>query len=97
MAYPGSRLYDEAVVKGRDLPSAWSAYSQHSHDCQPLGNEILSPADVLAFRDYAFDRYFTDPDYLAMIKNRFGNPTLAHIQAMTAHKLPRRVLEAVAK
>jgi anaerobic magnesium-protoporphyrin IX monomethyl ester cyclase len=77
MAYPGSSLYRLALDKGWPLPERWSGYSQHS-------------AEVLRFRDQAFQAYFTDPRYLAMVERRFGLATVEHIREMTAHRLVRR-------
>ena len=93
MAYPGSPLYTLALNSGWQLPHTWSGFSQHSYDCQPLPTATLSAAEVLGFRDKAFDEYFTHPRYLAMVKERFGMETLAHIEQMTRHKLKRRLLE----
>jgi anaerobic magnesium-protoporphyrin IX monomethyl ester cyclase len=94
MAYPGSPLYDQAVKEGWDLPETWSGYSQHSYDCKPLATETLSAAQVLAFRDAAFDEYFADPHYLRTAAQRFGAEALRHIKGMTAHSLKRRLLES---
>ncbi|HEX5445436.1 MAG TPA: radical SAM protein [Pirellulales bacterium] len=97
MAYPGSPLYAQALSAGWRLPRSWSGYSQHSVDSLPLATRHLSSDEVLAFRDAAFDTYFSHPDYLAMIRRTFGQPTVDEIRAMTAHKLTRRrVPEAVA-
>lgn len=87
MAYPGSRLFDEA--KPEDLPAAWSGYSQHSHDTKPLPTATLSSREVLAFRDEAFHNYFEDERYLSMIDKKFGAKAVAQIRAMTSQRLPR--------
>jgi radical SAM superfamily enzyme YgiQ (UPF0313 family) len=92
MAYPGSPLYLQALERGWKLPDRWSGYSQHAYDTQPLPTKHLSAADVLRFRDDAFDTYFTDPGYLRMVRERFGEPTVAHIQQMTSHRLKRQLL-----
>ena len=92
MAYPGSPLYAQAVEHGRTLPQSWSGYSQHNADCRPLDTEHVGARDVLAFRDAAFTRYFTDPAYLGMIYDKFGAATLEHVTEMTQHTLPRKLL-----
>lgn len=94
MAYPGSRLYSEALASGAVLPASWAGYSQHNAQCRPLDTHHVSAAEVLAFRDAAFTRYFTDPAYLAMIEGKFGNETAQHVAAMTTFKLKRNLLEA---
>lgn len=92
MAYPGSKLYEDSLKNQCDLPKLWSGYSQHSYDCMPLGNDRLSPADVLSFRDNAFQIYFNNPTYLAMVEKKFGAETKAYVQKMAAHTLPRKLL-----
>lgn len=90
MAYPGSGLYELAIKKGWALPENWLGYSQHAYECLPLPTEFVSAGDVLAFRDRAFDTYFSNPHYHALIKETFGNETLKHIVEMTRHKLSRK-------
>ncbi|HUC65105.1 MAG TPA: radical SAM protein [Stellaceae bacterium] len=93
MAYPGSRLYETALELQWALPESWSGYSQHSYDARPLPTKHLSAADVLRFRDQAFTEFFTNPRYLDMITQRFGPETRHHLEAMTKHKLRRKLLE----
>lgn len=94
MAYPGSPLYQQALATGWPLPESWSGYSQHAVDTLPLATRHLSSDEVLAFRDAAFDRYFNDPHYLDMVARTFGEPTVADIREMTAHRLQRRLVAA---
>lgn len=93
MAYPGSQLYNTAIANKWELPSRWHDYSQHGYDSKPLANENLSTAEILAFRDQAFNTYFTNESYLSMVKNKFGDKVEDHIVGMVGTKLPRRVLE----
>jgi radical SAM superfamily enzyme YgiQ (UPF0313 family) len=93
MAYPGSPLYTLAVRNGWPLPESWSGYSQHSYDCLPLPTETLSAADVLRFRDKAFDTYFRSAHYLEMVAERFGLETRKHVEQMAGYSLSRRLLE----
>ena len=88
MAYPGSRLFSEADPK--DLPDNWSGYSQHSYDCKPLPTETLSSAEVLSFRDKAFEQYFINTDYLEMIERKFGLDARVDLTNMTMLPLPRQ-------
>jgi hypothetical protein len=92
MAYPGSQLYNFAVKQGWPLPEKWSGYSQHSYDALPLPTKYLSGAEVLRFRDYAFNVYFNDPRYLGMVADKFGLETARDLKLMTEHKLERRYL-----
>lgn len=91
MAYPGSKLYNEALAKGWDLPQSWIGYSQHSIDCLPLATDTLSAAQVLAFRDQAFQTYFADRQYLDSIQEKFGQAVLDHIKGMAAVPLERKI------
>lgn len=94
MAYPGSALYTQALREGWTLPTTWRGYSQHNDDCRPLDTAHLSGHDVLAFRDQAFTRFFTDDRYRRHVAGKFGSDTLAHVEAMTSYKLKRKLLEA---
>lgn len=89
MAYPGSPLYELAVRQGVPLPAAWTGYSQHSRDSLPLPTRHLPAREVLRFRDEAFQRYYTHPRYLDMVRRRFGEETVAHIRHMTGYTLER--------
>lgn len=89
MAYPGSQLYLEAVQNGWRLPESWSGYSQHAEDTLPLPTKYLSASEVLKFRDEAFHAYFSNSQYLEMIKQKFGKETVAHIREMNSHTLVR--------
>lgn len=91
-AYPGSKLYEQAVQSSAVLPATWSGYSQHSTDCLPLATEALSAREILRFRDAAFLTYFSNPAYLQMIEIKFGVEARQHIEAMTKHKLDRLLL-----
>ncbi len=94
MAYPGSHLYNLASKEGWPLPERWSGYSQHSVDSLPLPTKHLPASEVLRFRDNAFQVYFTDPDYLAMIDRKFGPETVRHLTEMTSHRLARNYARA---
>jgi radical SAM superfamily enzyme YgiQ (UPF0313 family) len=90
MAYPGSQLFGTAIDEGWPLPPTWSGYSQHSVDSLPLPTKHLSAAEVLRFRDHAFQEYFSSPKYLEMIGRKFGRDTVQHVQEMASHRLARR-------
>jgi anaerobic magnesium-protoporphyrin IX monomethyl ester cyclase len=95
MAYPGSPLHANAVEKGLPLPEnpggpGWIGYSQHANQTYNLPTESLPAGKVLTFRDKAFQTYFTSPDYIKMMGEKFGPDVLAHLESMTAHKLERK-------
>ncbi|MEO5345700.1 MAG: radical SAM protein [Magnetococcus sp. YQC-9] len=89
MAYPGSRIFDEAVANGTSLPATWQGYSQYSIEALPLPTEQLTSGEILSFRDYAFDAYYKNPRYLAKMDRLFGVETVRHIQEMTRFTLNR--------
>ena len=93
MAYPGSSLYTQAISQGWALPSTWKGYSQHNEDCRPLDTKHVTGKQVLAFRDEFFRRYFNRPNYLAMLREKFGESTVHHVTAMLAFQLKRKLLE----
>ena len=66
---------------GWRLPDTWSGYSQHAVDTLPLPTRHVSAGEVLRFRDRAFDTYFRHEPYLKMVKEKFGDATVAHIRA----------------
>lgn len=90
MAYPGSELYQQAIKEDWPLPETWQGYSQYAYETLPLPTKYLSGADVLRFRDHAFQVYFNSPKYLDMITGKFGPETAQHIQEMASHKLVRK-------
>lgn len=91
MAYPGSKLYTQAVEEGWSLPKSWIGYSQHSFECTPLPTETLTSAEVLKFRDEAFQRYFSDPRYLELVRKKFGDEVCKHLNEVSSVPLPRQL------
>lgn len=92
MAYPGSPLYQDARDQGLALPQSWVGFSQFSPETLPLPTKHVSAAEVLRFRDDAFNKYYSDPGYLRMIKEKFGQETVDHVQQMLKYKLQRNIL-----
>ena len=90
MAYPGSQLYMDAVRQGLQLPESWHGYGQFSDEAIPLPTKYLSAAEVLRFRDNAFNEYFSNPRYLQMIDEKFGRQIVEHIKDMLKHKIYRK-------
>lgn len=91
-AYPGSKLYEDAVAKGLPLPQSWADYGQYSEGFLPLPTKYLPGKEVLKFRDSAFADYFSRFDYLEMIERKFGDGAVEHIKEMLKHKIQRRWL-----
>ena len=92
MAYPGSPLHLEARKNNIKLPESYSGYSQHSYDTQNLPSQYLSAAEILAFRDKAWDKYHTNPKYLKLLESKFGIPAVNNLKETTKIKLKRKLL-----
>lgn len=95
MAYPGSPLYDRALELGQTLPDqpggpGWIGYSQHAYESLPLATDTLKGQEVLDFRDSAFDKYFTNAGFQSMVRDRFGQHLVDHINDMVAVKIKRK-------
>ena len=90
MAYPGSRLYEEAVEKGLELPKTWLGYAQLNEETLPLPTKYISGRDVLRFRDQAFQGYFSRPAYLKMIEEKFGQEAVSHIKEILKYEIKRK-------
>lgn len=91
-ALPGSPLYYQAGQKGWALPQTFEAWSFHSYECLPLPTKHLSAAEVLRFRDRAWDMYFNRPEYHKVVEDKFGKVAVDHIKEMASIKLKRRLL-----
>lgn len=92
MAYPGSRLYEQALVEGWPLPETWQGYSQYAYETLPLPTKYLSGPEVLRFRDHAFNVYFANSVYLEKISSKFGKDTAEHIRRMVGTQLDRKCI-----
>ncbi len=88
MPYPGSGLFEGAMAND-SLPKSWAGYSQYAEEAMPMPTRYLSSAEVLSFRDKAFQAYFKNLAYLNMIAEKFGLATSAEIQKMLECNLTR--------
>jgi len=92
MAYPGSKLFLEALKENWELPESYVGFSQHAYETKPLPTKHISAKEVLKFRDEAFQRYYNDQGYLDSIRKKFGNKTYNGIKNMVTYKLKRKLL-----
>jgi len=92
MAYPGSPLFFQARSSGMKLPETYSGYSQHSYDTLNMSNGNLTAAEILAFRDHAWEKYHRNPRYLAMLENKFGVNSREDVEQTLEIKLKRQLL-----
>jgi len=92
-ALPGSPLYYTAKANGWALPDSYAGYAFLSYESQPLPTKHCTAAEVLKFRDDAWQKYFTNPAFLALVERKFGAPQRANVEAMSRIKLRRKLLE----
>lgn len=95
MALPGSQLYKDAVNNSIPLPNTYEGYSFHGYDTFPLSTETLTAAEILSFRDKAFEEYHSYPPFLEKIKNKFGQIAVDNIKKMLNIKLKRKIIEEI--
>ena len=91
-ALPGSPLYKRAKKEGWDLPASPQEFAFLSYESKPLRTKYLSSAEVLKFRDEAWNTYFSNSRYLELVEKRFGNAQKQAIQKMASIKLKRKIL-----
>ena len=91
-ALPGSPLYFEAKAAGWRLPEQFEEYAFLSYECHPLPTKFLSAAEVLQFRDHAWQKYFSNPSYLAVVERKFGHQQRVNVEQMAQIHLKRRLL-----
>jgi radical SAM superfamily enzyme YgiQ (UPF0313 family) len=93
MALPGSQLYKNAIINGTPLPTTYEGYSFHGYDTLSLPTNTLTSAEVLAFRDKAFDEYHSYAPFQERVKAKFGQVAVDNINEMLKVKLKRKILE----
>ena len=91
-ALPGSPMYHIAKKNGWALPDSYEGYAFLSYHSQPLPTKYLSSAEVLKFRDDAWQTYFTSPNYLNLVEKRFGMQERLNVEDMARIRLKRRIL-----
>lgn len=91
-ALPGSPLFHTAKQNGWSLPDSYEGYAFLSYEAQPLPTKHLSSAEVLQFRDEAWQTYFANPAYLEKVESRFGAQQRRNVEDMAKIKLKRKLL-----
>ena len=95
-ALPGSPLYHQAKQNGWPLPERTEGFAFLSYESQPLPTNHLTAAEVLRFRDEAWQTYFTNPDYLNLVEQKFGRAQRLNVEDMSRVPLRRQLLETAA-
>jgi len=91
-ALPGSPMYNIAKKNGWKLPDAYEGYAFLSYESEPLPTKYVTAAEVLKFRDHAWETYFSNPSYLDLVEKRFGSTERANVENMSKVKLKRKLL-----
>jgi anaerobic magnesium-protoporphyrin IX monomethyl ester cyclase len=91
-ALPGSPMYQTARKNNWKLPSSYEGYAFLSYESEPLPTRHISAADVLRFRDRAWQAYFTNPAYLELVERKFGAAEKKNVEEMASIRLKRRLL-----
>jgi radical SAM superfamily enzyme YgiQ (UPF0313 family) len=91
-ALPGSPMYHMARKNGWKLPDSYEGYAFLSYESQPLPTKYLASEQVLRFRDEAWQKYFTSPDYLTLVERKFGAQERRNVEDMAGIRLKRKIL-----
>lgn len=93
-AYPGTPMYDRYIKEGIiEEPENWEQYALYGYECVPVRTRHLTSSEILRWRDDKFIDYHSRPEYLSMIKEKFGEDTYNHIKEMVKYPLRRKLLE----
>jgi len=93
MALPGSKLYKDAIDKGRPIPKTYEGFSFHSYETLPLPTDALTSAQIIKFRDNAFEEYHSYPPFLEKVERKYGATAVNNIKEMLKIKLKRKIVE----
>jgi radical SAM superfamily enzyme YgiQ (UPF0313 family) len=91
-ALPGSPLHLRAKQEGWQLPDTYQGYGFLSYEASPMATKYVSAADVVRFRDKAWQTYHTNPAFLKVVEDKFGSTAREGIQELTKISLRRKIL-----
>ena len=91
-ALPGSPLYNIAKEKSWKLPGSYAGYAFLSYESEPLPTNHLSAAEVIKFRDQAFQTYFSHEPFLKLVETKFGQQERKNVEEMAKIRLQRKIL-----
>jgi radical SAM superfamily enzyme YgiQ (UPF0313 family) len=91
-ALPGSPINRRDIKEGWQRHDSYAGYAFMSYDCQPLATMHVSAAEVRRFRDEAWQTYFSNADYLALVERKFGVQERRNVEDMASIRLKRRLL-----
>lgn len=91
----GTYLYSEALKNGERVPEKYSEFSFHSYDAVCGKTESLTAAEILKFRDDAYNAYHSNPKFLAKVAAKYGQKAADDTLKMAQIKLKRKLVEEV--
>jgi radical SAM superfamily enzyme YgiQ (UPF0313 family) len=91
-ALPGSSLYRKAIEQGWELPDSYAGYAFLSYETKPLPTKYLTAAQVVEFRDTAWQTYFSYEPYLKLVEEKFGLQQRKNVEELSKIKLKRKIL-----
>jgi radical SAM superfamily enzyme YgiQ (UPF0313 family) len=91
-ALPGSPLHVKAKAENWQLPDTYQGYGFLSYEATPMATKHVSAADVVRFRDNAWQTYHENPAFLNLLETKFGIEAKQGVQDLTKIKLKRRIL-----
>ena len=92
-ALPGSPLYFQAKKNNWEIPTKFEEFAFHSYECKPLRTNYCTSKEVLKFRDEAWQKYFTNPNFLQKVEKKFGKESKNNVVNLSQIKLKRKILE----
>lgn len=92
-ALPGSPLYTEFKQNNPSvLPIDYEEYTFLGYNSKPLPTKYLSAAEVVRYRDEAWQRLHSKSSYLFLIERKFGQQARKNIEEMSKIRLRRKIL-----
>jgi radical SAM superfamily enzyme YgiQ (UPF0313 family) len=91
-ALPGSPLHVKARAEGIALPDTYQGYGFLSYEATPMATKHVTAAEVVRFRDNAWNTYHSNPAFLGLVQDRFGVEARMGIESLAKVKLKRRIL-----
>ena len=80
-------------MRGGHFPRSGLAILEHNRHSRPLDTKHISAAEVLRFRDEAFQAYFSAPSYRAILLRKFGPGAIEEVDKMLNYQLERDLLK----
>lgn len=83
---------DSSAAAYQELPDTYQGYGFLSYETSPMATNYVSAADVMKFRDNAWEKYHTGEPFLNLIESKYGVHARSGIEDLAKVKLKRRIL-----